>query len=51
MNLIEKYGVEHFEINIDTIATKYILEHIREKYLNAIMLDIHSGITMIKFHG
>lgn len=50
-NLIEKYGINHFEINLDTIATKYVLEAIRERYLNAIMLDIHSAITVIKMYG
>lgn len=50
-SLIEKYGTEHFEINIDTIASKYLLEHIREKYLNSIMLDIHSAMTVLKMHG
>jgi hypothetical protein len=50
-SLIEKYGVEHFEINIDTIATKYVLEHIRSKFMNIILEDIHSGLSMIKYHG
>lgn len=50
-SLIEKYGVDHFEINLDTITTKYILEHIRSKFMNIILQDIHAGLSMIKYHG
>lgn len=49
--LMEKYDLDHFEINIDTIATKYILEHIRETYMNPIMLDVKTALTVIKMHG
>lgn len=49
--LIEKYGADYFEINLDTIATKYILEHLREKYLNSVVYDLHTAITLIKYHG
>lgn len=49
--MIEKYSPAHFEINIDTIASKYVLEHLREKYLNAVMLDINAGLTVLKFHA
>lgn len=49
--LLEKYGVDYFEVNLDAIATKYVLEHMREKYLNSVMLDIHAALTVIKFHG
>lgn len=49
--LLEKYGSDYFELNLDTIATKYILEHIREKYLNSVVYDLHTAITLIKYHG
>ena len=49
--LLENYGVEHFEINIDTIVTKYVLEHIREEVFGKVMLDIHGAITLIKIYG
>jgi hypothetical protein len=51
VELIEKYTVGHFEVNIDTIATKYILESLREKYMNPIMLDVKTALTVIKMHG
>ena len=49
--LIEQYGVNHFEINLDTLVLKYSFENIRENYLNQILPIIDSGIQCMKFYG
>jgi hypothetical protein len=49
--LIEQYGSEYFEVNLDTIALKYAFETIREKQFNAVLPTIYSAITVMKYHG
>lgn len=50
-SLIEKYGSEFFEINLDTLALKYVFENIREKEFNRVLPNIHCALTVMKFHG
>lgn len=49
--LIEKYGVNAFEVNLDVIGLKYSFENIREKHFNIVLPNIHSALTVMKFHG
>lgn len=50
-SLVDKYGVSHFEINLDTLILKYAFENIRENYMNQILPIIDSGIQTMKFYG
>lgn len=49
--IIEKYTPGHFEINLDTLVLKFMLESLRTKYLNNVMLDISSAVVMLKTHA
>lgn len=49
--LIDKYGADYFEVNLDTIALKYAFETIREKQFNAVLPTIYSALTVMKYHG
>jgi hypothetical protein len=49
--LLEEFTPAHFEINLDTIALKFMLESLRTKYLNSVMLDITSAIVVLKTHA
>lgn len=51
LSLIEKYGVNAFEVNLDVIGLKYAFENIREKHFNTVLPNIHSALTVMKFHG
>lgn len=49
--LLSKYGPDYFEINLDTIALKYTMESIKSKQMNNLLPDIHTALTVMKFHA
>lgn len=50
-SLVANYGVEYFEVNLDTMLLKYAFSSIRENVMNQILPIINAATTVIKYHG
>jgi hypothetical protein len=49
--LINKYGVGAFEINLNTITLKYVMARIKERKYNALMPNIKAALAVFQFHA
>lgn len=51
LEMIQKYGVEAFETNLDTLVMKYSFDAIRKKHFNNVLPNIHALLCGMKFHA
>lgn len=49
--LIAEYGVDHFEINLDTILLKFAFASIRENVMDEVLTVVNSAMMALKYHG
>lgn len=49
--LISEYGVNYFEVNLDTILLKYSFASIRENVMDEVLTIINSAMMALKYHG
>lgn len=49
--MIAEYGVEHFEINLDTLMLKFAYASIREKVMDEVLVRVNSALMAMKQFG
>ncbi len=49
--MISEYGVNHFEVNLDTILLKFAFASIRENVMDDVLTVVNSAMMALKYHG